>query len=168
MRRFPLVFCVVLALSMSAVPALLAQSAFRRGDANGDSRLDVSDAVSALQYLFVGGAVVACHDAVDANDDGKLDISDPIFILVHLFGFSLVASFAVAQQPGSVVLSLEQYEGMRQKTELPAPPYAYVLSLSDYQAEVQEQTLAVRSIASTSANDTAGRTNRVRLLLCPS
>jgi len=66
-------------------------------------------------------------------------------ILAYLFIFSLATSLAVAQQPGSVVLSLDQYEGMRQKSELPAPPYAYVLSLSDYQAEVQEQALVVRA-----------------------
>jgi len=58
---------------------------FRRGDSNGDSAVDISDALNTLGYLFLGDRRPACFDAADANDDGKLDIADPIGTLEHLF-----------------------------------------------------------------------------------
>ncbi|MCZ6792712.1 MAG: hypothetical protein O7J95_03760, partial [Planctomycetota bacterium] len=58
---------------------------FVRGDANGDGRVDVSDPVSTLGYLFLGSSEIRCLDAADANDDGELAISDPIRTLQLLF-----------------------------------------------------------------------------------
>jgi PKD repeat protein len=58
---------------------------FRRGDANADGKVDISDAIAILGYLFGGGDGPACLDAADANDDGKVDISDAIYLLAHLF-----------------------------------------------------------------------------------
>ena len=60
-------------------------SFFRRGDANGDEKLDISDAVSVLGYLFLG-TEISCEDAADADDSGDLLITDGIVILMHLFG----------------------------------------------------------------------------------
>ena len=60
-------------------------SIFVRGDANGDDKLDISDAVTVLGYLFIGRGAPDCSDAADANDDGFIDISDPIAILMSLF-----------------------------------------------------------------------------------
>ncbi len=57
---------------------------FRRGDANRDGAIDVSDPIFTLIHLFVGNEL-ACEDAADANDDGELDVSDAIFALNHLF-----------------------------------------------------------------------------------
>lgn len=67
----------------STAPAGLAEL-FIRGDVNGDSAHDVSDAVSLLAGLFSGGPV-DCPDAADVNDDGALDISDAVSILTTLF-----------------------------------------------------------------------------------
>jgi hypothetical protein len=58
---------------------------FKRGDANQDSRIDIADPVSVLEYLFAGRPGGSCQDAADANDDGSLDIADPIAILMYLF-----------------------------------------------------------------------------------
>jgi hypothetical protein len=58
---------------------------FHRGDATGDGRVDLSDAVRLLGHLFLAQAAPACRDAADANDDGALDLSDPLFILLYLF-----------------------------------------------------------------------------------
>ncbi len=58
---------------------------FRRGDSNEDKALDLSDAVSTLEYLFRGGRAPACPDAADANDDGRLDLSDAVYTLNALF-----------------------------------------------------------------------------------
>jgi hypothetical protein len=69
-----------LVLTMEGPPAVL-----RRGDANGDGELDISDAVFLLWYLFVDGRTPGCGDAADATDDGTLDISDPIAILGQLY-----------------------------------------------------------------------------------
>jgi hypothetical protein len=50
---------------------------FARGDANGDGRLDISDAICILSFLFldeVAGTCLrsGCLDVVDMNDDGKI------------------------------------------------------------------------------------------------
>jgi len=58
---------------------------FRRGDANDDAQLDLSDPVMILGCKFLGEACPTCRDAGDANDDGVLDISDAILLLNHLF-----------------------------------------------------------------------------------
>lgn len=60
-------------------------SGFIRGDGNADGRVDLSDAVNTLGYLFTRAGVVTCEDAADANDDGVLDISDPVYTLGFLF-----------------------------------------------------------------------------------
>ncbi|HNS00328.1 MAG TPA: right-handed parallel beta-helix repeat-containing protein [Planctomycetota bacterium] len=59
---------------------------FIRGDANGDGRVDLSDVVALLMYMFESGrGPLRCEDAGDANDDGALDIADPTRILGRLF-----------------------------------------------------------------------------------
>ena len=58
---------------------------FRRGDANGDGALDISDGVRALLTLFSGISPPACLDVLDTNDDGAVDVADPIALLEHLF-----------------------------------------------------------------------------------
>lgn len=59
---------------------------FRRGDVNGDGRINVSDAAACARYLFVGqGSVFRCEEIYDADADGRLDISDPIHLLAYLF-----------------------------------------------------------------------------------
>jgi hypothetical protein len=60
-------------------------TSFRRGDANADARVDISDAVFVLGYLFLGGLEPACKDAADADDDAVLDLSDGVLILNRLF-----------------------------------------------------------------------------------
>jgi hypothetical protein len=87
---------VVPPCSISAVPAHLMDeplfrmvgdfdALFRRGDANGDGAIDISDSVFALAYLFAGGPRPACLDAADFDDDGAVAIADPVETLNHLF-----------------------------------------------------------------------------------
>jgi plastocyanin len=61
------------------------QKKFLRGDTSGEGAVDISDAVAILNFLFLGGLVRCCDDAIDANDDGAIDIADPVFILNYLF-----------------------------------------------------------------------------------
>ena len=58
---------------------------FVRGDANSDGEINLSDAITILQYLFVAGTAPACEKAADADASGRLDITDPIRILGWLF-----------------------------------------------------------------------------------
>lgn len=58
---------------------------FIRGDANNDGKVDLSDAIFVLNYLFKAGKSPFCLDAADANDDGLIDISDAVKILIGLF-----------------------------------------------------------------------------------
>jgi len=58
---------------------------FVRGEATGDNRVDISDAVRILGWLFLGEFAPACIDAADANDDGRADLSDSVHILAYLF-----------------------------------------------------------------------------------
>jgi hypothetical protein len=57
---------------------------FIRGDGNGDSRVDIGDAIRTLAYLF-GGADSTCPASMEANDDGSVDIGDAIYLLAFLF-----------------------------------------------------------------------------------
>lgn len=59
--------------------------AFRRGDANLDGGVNISDPINTLAFLFSGGAPLECQDSADANDDGRLDISDAVTTLAFLF-----------------------------------------------------------------------------------
>ena len=61
------------------------QPGFLRGNSNGDSSIDLADALFVMNWLFVSGDQPACFDSADVNDDGGLDISDSIFLLNYLF-----------------------------------------------------------------------------------
>ena len=58
---------------------------FQRGDANADGRLDLSDAITVLSFLFTGGIEPTCRRSADVNDDGEVNITGPIRLLGHLF-----------------------------------------------------------------------------------
>lgn len=58
---------------------------FIRGDCNDDSEVDLSDAVCALSWLFLGGQPPGCLAAANANGDDAVDLSDPVWALEFLF-----------------------------------------------------------------------------------
>ncbi len=58
---------------------------FVRGDANEDGKVDISDAVRVLSYLFLGAAPAFCLQTMDANDTGSLDLTDAVYLLNGLF-----------------------------------------------------------------------------------
>ncbi len=65
--------------------ARFCEAQFHRGDANGDGRNDVSDAISIFSYLFLGGPAPGCREATNTDDSPVLDISDGIFLLTFLY-----------------------------------------------------------------------------------
>ena len=58
---------------------------FRRGDADGDTTMALTDAVGILTYLFLDGEPPACADAADVNDDGAIDVADAVKTIFFLF-----------------------------------------------------------------------------------
>ncbi len=72
--------------TLTIAPRETGVETFIRGDSNSDGRVDLSDAVSVLDFLFAGREPSRCFDAMDGNDDGHVDLSDSIFVLGFLFG----------------------------------------------------------------------------------
>jgi hypothetical protein len=76
---------VTLLLSASLGCAHAVAGPLLRGDITRDGRVDVSDPVALLGFLFLGDPPPECEPLADANDDGRLDVSDPVYILSFLF-----------------------------------------------------------------------------------
>jgi hypothetical protein len=59
---------------------------FIRGDASADGKMDLSDPIRILNFLFGSPPLsTGCRSASDANDDGVMDISDALTVLLYLF-----------------------------------------------------------------------------------
>ncbi len=50
---------------------------FRRGDANSDGRVDISNAIAVLFGVFGGGPPLPCPDASEADDNASLTLTEP-------------------------------------------------------------------------------------------
>ena len=61
---------------------------FVRGDVDGGGTIDVTDALSLLNFLFQNGNRPPCAKAADADDSGRLDILDAIRIVDAIVGRS--------------------------------------------------------------------------------
>ena len=56
------------------------------GDANNDTRINVSDAVHLVNYVFNGGnPPVALLSCGDASGDGRVNVSDAVYIINYVF-----------------------------------------------------------------------------------
>jgi hypothetical protein len=58
---------------------------FLRGDADGDGKIDLGDAVLLLEYLFLGAPSPGCLAAADTDGSGTLSLTDAIFGLEYRF-----------------------------------------------------------------------------------
>ncbi len=76
---------LTVAIAASPVAMGACDRAFRRGDANQDELVDISDAIAILTHLFVGEFTPACLKSVDVDDSGVLDVTDPIALLGFAF-----------------------------------------------------------------------------------
>ncbi len=72
-------------VDVSNVALITPETPFVRGEINGDGVIDISDAISILDFLFGGGDAPDVIDAADTNSDGKVDLSDAVFLLEFLF-----------------------------------------------------------------------------------
>ena len=48
---------------------------FQRGNADSRSKLDLTDAIFILDFLFAGGGAPPCRDAADVDDDGLINVT---------------------------------------------------------------------------------------------
>ena len=58
---------------------------FFRGDCSPDLKLNITDAVRVLNFLFIAPEVPACLAACDSDGSGILNITDGIYLLSFLF-----------------------------------------------------------------------------------
>ena len=58
---------------------------FLRGDANQDGRINITDGLFVLNYLFLGGPEPSCMEAANFSDGFELDIATPVYLFRALF-----------------------------------------------------------------------------------
>lgn len=58
---------------------------FHRGDVDDNDRLQLTDAIRILNFLFGEGEEPACLEAADADDNGSIQLTDAIRILSWSF-----------------------------------------------------------------------------------
>jgi fibronectin type 3 domain-containing protein len=58
---------------------------FRRGDADGNGLVELTDPIFVLNNQFLGGPSPKCMDAADADNSGAYDLTDAIFSLNFQF-----------------------------------------------------------------------------------
>ena len=59
---------------------------FRRGDVDGNGRLNVADAILSIDTIILGRKkIFDCDGALDSNGDGRLSLSDPLAMVLWLF-----------------------------------------------------------------------------------
>ncbi|MBI4603694.1 MAG: DM13 domain-containing protein [Planctomycetes bacterium] len=83
--RASLVLPVALAIAVAAAPAVARGATPIRGDSDSNGRLELTDAIFSLSFLFLGGRGPACTPIADSNGDGTLNLSDAIHLLSYLF-----------------------------------------------------------------------------------
>ena len=57
---------------------------FTRGDSDSNDRVNLSDAIQILRYLYQA-AEIGCRDAADVNDSGRIELADAIYLLNFIF-----------------------------------------------------------------------------------
>lgn len=80
-------FCAILAILFSAGVEENPITAFIRGDANMDGRVNISDPIAILRAITgtVATGLMQCPDAGDADDNGGVNLTDAVYLLNFLF-----------------------------------------------------------------------------------
>jgi len=55
------------------------------GDSNGDSDVNIGDAVNIINYVFKGGTTPNPLNAADANNDGDVNVADAVYLVNYIF-----------------------------------------------------------------------------------
>jgi hypothetical protein len=75
--------CLINASALALIPD--DEEIMRRGDANMDGVVNLSDAVYVNGYLYSGGPAPPCMNQADVNNDGHVDGSDSVYLLNWLY-----------------------------------------------------------------------------------
>ncbi|MCH2372960.1 MAG: dockerin type I domain-containing protein [Planctomycetes bacterium] len=97
-----LAFGLVVALMVVAPAA--AEANDNAGDCNLDNRIDLTDVLTILEFLFVSEKTSACYPFCDTNTDGRVDLSDALTLISFLFHGG--------RTPGPAVLTSELCDGI--------------------------------------------------------
>ena len=84
MRALTLCFCLVVcgsAFGLIGDDWVL----FRRGDADNNGTVNVSDPIYISEWLFNGGPEPGCLNQADANNDNAINNTDVIYLINWLF-----------------------------------------------------------------------------------
>ncbi|MBI4606289.1 MAG: SUMF1/EgtB/PvdO family nonheme iron enzyme, partial [Planctomycetes bacterium] len=123
-------------LSSMAFSGLKADAPFIRGDVDGNSTIEITDAIRLFGFLFKGSpAAHGCLEAANANSDGDLDISDGVYILLFLFrdGPAPAAPFpGCGTDPAGSPLGCGSYPACGGEVETPIEPSGGTI---EFQAE---------------------------------
>lgn len=85
-RKPNVIWAGIFVVSLCKAQTQAAGSLFQRGDSNVDGRVNVSDSLNLLGYLFLGQpASLGCEDAADSDDNGFLQLTDAVHTLGFLF-----------------------------------------------------------------------------------
>ncbi len=71
--------------ALTVAPPESGEPRFSRGDANADGDMNLTDAISILNFLFTGGVKPPCTKSGDSDDNGALQLTDAVRILNFLF-----------------------------------------------------------------------------------
>ena len=86
--NWPLIGAAV-CLLCSTLPALVYDDSdyelLRRGDADSNATIDITDVAVILNWLYTGGSEPPCLNQADVNNDGLVNLSDSIFLAHWLF-----------------------------------------------------------------------------------
>lgn len=61
------------------------ETIFVRGDADSTGKIDITDGIGILLWLFLGGTPPGCLDAADVDDSGAVQITDAVCTFSWLF-----------------------------------------------------------------------------------
>jgi hypothetical protein len=70
---------------ISNIASAIANNSYICGDVNGDSRVSISDAITVINHVFMGGVILVPIQAGDANCDSVVNVSDAIYLINYIF-----------------------------------------------------------------------------------
>ena len=82
---------------------------FIRGDVNSDGKVDLSDVIYLLNFLYQSGPCPKCLTAAFINNDGNIDLSDAVYLQQYLFngGPPPGAPFPICGRPNFYIFPCE-------------------------------------------------------------
>ena len=93
--------CLLHSIKSVELDDLISGADFFRGDADDDGKVNLTDAIAILGYLFRGGDTPGCLDAADLDNDGAVKLNDGVRVLNYLFRGDAPPAFPGAPEFGN-------------------------------------------------------------------